>query len=68
MKTAKVLSANNSSGKQELHLTEDEPGEFGFTLVGVHNEKKIQIDFDTLDREQLNDMMTMIDMMLISSL
>lgn len=60
-----VLKATNSSGKQMLHLTE-ENGHYSFTLVGNFNGSNIQIDFDTMARSDLEDMRTQIDIILSS--
>ena len=48
------LKAKNSSGEQTLWLQEDD-GDYYFTLVGKYNGENIQIDFDTLSREKIEE-------------
>ncbi len=48
------LKAKNRSGEQTLWLQEDD-GDYYFTLVGKYNGENIQIDFDTLSREKIEE-------------
>ncbi len=57
------LRADNSSGHQELHLSND-GDEFWFTLTGRYEDKPIQIDFDTLTICELEDMKTTIELII----
>ena len=65
---AMTLPAENSGGKQELHLTvQDINGgriEYFFTLTGQYEGSAIQIDFDVMGRAELIEMRTMIDLIL----
>lgn len=58
-----TLKAENSSGKQEFFLNRDK-GEYWFTLCGFFEGKRIQVDFDTMKKADLEDVRTMIDLFL----
>ena len=58
-----VLLANNSSGEQQLSLTAD-GDDYWFTLFGKYHGSLIQIDFDELSREQLEDIKAGIELIL----
>jgi len=58
-----TLKADNSNGKQELHLTAQDDF-FFFTLTGRYKGESIQIDFDETPKEQLEDFKLMIEMIL----
>lgn len=49
------LTAKNSSGTQKLYFTKNECDGVSLTLTGVYNGQDIQIDFDDLDRDEIND-------------
>lgn len=49
------LKAKNDSGLQTLWLT-NHVGECWFILTGIHRGKDIQIDFDTMERSELEDL------------
>lgn len=57
------LTAENSSGKQDLYMTED-GGEFWFTLCGTYNGNPIQIDFDKMTRSEIEDIKIGIELLL----
>lgn len=59
-----LLSANNSSGAQKLYLILDDDSQYFFTLVGNYENKDIQIDFDTMSKEELTEARDMINIML----
>ena len=51
------LKARNSSGEQTLHLTSAKgEKEFWFTLCGEYRDNPIQIDFDIMTREDLENL------------
>lgn len=61
------IPAKNSSGEQLLHLAMQENNgkeEFFFTLTGYYSNEKIQIDFDNMKRERLEELQTMIALIL----
>lgn len=58
-----AFKAKNSSGEQELFLTQYGE-EFYFTLCGDYNGQKIQIDFDEITKEKLTELKTMIELIL----
>ena len=59
------FTASNSSGKQSLIFTKDaELGCVQPTLVGAYNGNDIQIDFDGLDKEDLSDLISFMEMQL----
>jgi len=57
------LRADNSSGCQELSLT-NEGDDYWFTLTGDYRDKPIQIDFDTLSLCELEDMKAAIELII----
>lgn len=57
------LKASNQSGDQTLHLTSDN-GEVWFTLVGKYDGCKFQIDFDIMERSDLEDIKAALDLTL----
>ncbi len=63
-----ILKAKNSSGEQELCLVNDGAYEghnyYHFTLSGEYKGHDIQIDFDTMSREELEDYHEMIGLIL----
>ena len=59
-----LLSASNSSGSQKLFLIMDDDGQYFFTLVGTYERKDIQIDFDTITKQELTEVRDMIDIIL----
>jgi hypothetical protein len=59
------LRAKNSSGDQELFITQD--GEsFWFTLCGCYKGEKIQIDFDEMTKSELEEIHIAIGLLLES--
>lgn len=59
------LTAKNSSGEQTLHLTSDETEqEFWFTLCGEYKGERIQIDFDTMSRTELENLSVALQLVL----
>lgn len=61
-----VLQANNSTGEQKLWLSHDD-GDYWFTLCGDYRGEKIQIDFNDMGREGLEELKAMIDVVLEST-
>lgn len=59
------LEAMNSSGEQFLELVRQDD-EFWFCLYGEYNGKEIQIDFDDMSREKLEEIKTQIEIILES--
>lgn len=59
------LTADNSSGKQQLYLTKNENGMW-FTLCGNYRGDEIQIDFNDSSVEELEELKTMIEIMIES--
>ena len=57
------LTAKNSSGEQTLFLVHEDD-EYFFTLVGEHNGRTIQLDFDEMTRGQLEDLIVAIQLIL----
>lgn len=57
------LTAKNSSGEQALTLVKNE-GEFWFVLTGNYKGEPIQIDFDEMTREELEDLSVAIHLIL----
>ena len=53
------LSARNSTGKQYLYFDGDDEG-FWMTLIGEYETKPIQIDFDTMSRESVEDLIKLL--------
>lgn len=49
------LTAKNSSGKQVLHFTKNDTDGFDLALTGKFDGKDIQIDFESLDRDEVNE-------------
>lgn len=60
------LKAKNSSGEQTLWLQEDD-GDYYLTLVGKYNGENIQIDFDTLSREKIEEIHLAIGLILVET-
>lgn len=50
------FTADNSSGKQALHFSQGKDGSLEITLVGKYGGDIIQIDFDALDAESVDDL------------
>ena len=51
-----VLKARNSSGCQNLFFDRDDDGTIRPTLVGRHEGREIQIDFDDLTDSDIDDL------------
>lgn len=51
-----VLHAKNSSGHQMLFLDRQPDGAFQLTLCGTYEGKEIQLDFDELSKDDLDDL------------
>jgi hypothetical protein len=59
------IKAKNSSGEQALWLSSNDLcDEFWFTLNGDHDGKKIQIDFETMTRSDLETLSVAIQLIL----
>tara|TARA_R100000322_G_scaffold52917_1_gene32854 strand:+ start:592 stop:855 length:264 start_codon:yes stop_codon:yes gene_type:complete len=50
-----VLTADNSSGRQNLFFDRQDDGEISVTLVGVYEGREIQLDFDNMTERDLDD-------------
>jgi hypothetical protein len=62
-----MLKAKNSSGEQKLWLTSqrtDNEMEYFFTLTGILEGSRVQIDFDEMTKTELEDIKTMIELIL----
>ena len=59
------LKAKNSSGKQTLWLNKH-GDEYFFTLNGTYRGERMQIDFDEIDRNKLEEMKLQIELILDS--
>lgn len=57
------LTAKNSSGEQELWLSK-QGKEYSFTLCGVYNGEEIQIDFDEMSKDKLDEIKLQIELIL----
>jgi hypothetical protein len=56
------LKAKNSSGEQSLHFSKGESGHgVDLTLVGVYRGEGVQIDFDALDDEDIDDLVLLLN-------
>lgn len=51
-----ALRARNSSGHQILFLDRQSDGTFQLTLCGTYEGKEIQVDFDELTKDDLDDL------------
>lgn len=61
-----VLTAKNDCEDMKLTLTKDN-GEFWFTLWGTYRgEERFQVDFDELERSDLEDLRATLDLILES--
>ena len=59
------FDANNSSGAQALVFTKDEEKDIVYPcLLGEHKGEAIQVDFNGLDREELQDLIGFLEMQL----
>ena len=63
------LVADNCNGKHRLHLTTDVctmtgEREYWFNLTGEYKGKPIQIDFEELTKSELEEIKTMIELIL----
>ncbi len=64
-----ALKAKNSSGLQHLILDyNDEEKDFSFTLCGTYEGKNIQIDFDPVQKYEIQDLMSLIELRLEKAL
>lgn len=54
------LRAENSSGMQLLHFSLED-NELGLTLTGDYNKESIQIDFDSLNKQEVNDLIGLLE-------
>lgn len=59
-----VLHARNSSGHQMLDIEREPDGTYGFTLYGHLDGKPIQVDFDSLDQRDMDDLIAFISLRL----
>lgn len=57
-----VLHARNSSGHQMLDIEREPDGTYGFTLYGHLEGKPIQVDFDSLDQRDMDDLVAFISL------
>lgn len=57
------LKARNSSGEQDLWLVKY-GDEYYFTLCGVFDDQHIQIDFEEMTREKLEELKLQIELIL----
>lgn len=55
-----ALRARNSSGHQILFLDRQPDGTFQLTLCGTYEDKEIQLDFDELTKEDLDDLIRLL--------
>lgn len=53
------IKASNSSGTQLLHFNKSDNG-LDLTLTGDLNGQNIQVDFDELDQEDLQDLISIL--------
>lgn len=57
-----ALKAENSSGIQHLIIDyNEEEKDFSFTLCGNHKGEAIQIDFDPLTADEMDDLVSVIE-------
>jgi len=56
-----VLVADNSSGMQFLHVQGEYEDAFDFCVAGTVNGEDIQINFDTINRFELNQFIEMLE-------
>lgn len=54
------LRAKNSSGTQRLFFDKEENDEFSFTLVGEYKGEPIQIDFESMTGEEIEDLICLV--------
>lgn len=60
-----VLKAKNSNQEVQLHIDKDNTtGEFWFTLTGKHKGGNIQMDFDDISGEELEELIAFLSMKL----
>lgn len=55
------LIADNSSGKQRLHFTKCDDGDLYLSLTGYYEGKDIQIDFDELTTDDIDDLIHLLN-------
>lgn len=54
------LTAKNSNGVQRLFFDKSDEGEYYFTLTGEYKGQQIQIDFEELTGEDVEDLIYLI--------
>ena len=54
------LTAKNTNGAQRLFFDKSDEGGYYFTLVGEYKEQQIQIDFEELTGEDVEDLIYLI--------
>lgn len=59
-----VLHARNSSGHQMLDIEREPDGKYGLTLYGQLDGQPIQVDFDSLDQRDMDDLIAFISLRL----
>lgn len=62
MSLSMVLHAKNSSGHQMLDIRRESDGTYTLTLYGNCNGQDVQIDFESLDQRDMDDLIAFISL------